>query len=171
MVPFASKTMYLLLAFVALPQVIAADISNEALTGHNSFRALHGASPLTWNGDLAAAANSWASRCVFEHSGGQVGAFGGTPPNRSSPVTLLTIYPTENLAAGAGGDFTVTDGINGWTDEAKDYDPQNPTYSHFTQVVWKGTKELGCALVDCPAGSIFPAEYGVRNVSLAVAAN
>jgi len=76
----------------------------------------------------------------------------------------LMIEPTENLAAGTGG-YTVTEGINAWTDEAKDYDPKNPTYSHFTQVVWKSTKELGCAMVDCPAGSIFPAEYGVRNLS------
>lgn len=71
---------------------------------------------------------------------------------------------TENLAAGTG-DYTVTDGINAWTDEAKDYDPKNPTYSHFTQVVWKGTTDLGCALVTCPAGSIFPAMWGVRTLS------
>ena len=70
----------------------------------------------------------------------------------------------ENLAAGSG-DYTVTDGINGWTAEDKDYDPKNPTYSHFTQVVWKGTKELGCAIVTCPAGSIFDAKFGVRVLS------
>jgi len=87
MISFASKTMYFFLALVALPQALA-DIRAEALAGHNNFRALHGASPLTWNGDLAAAANSWASRCVFQHSGGQVGAFGGTPSNGLSPVIL-----------------------------------------------------------------------------------
>ena len=76
---------------------------------------------------------------------------------------VLTVEPAENLAAGTGS-YTVTSGIKGWTDEAKDYDPQNPQYSHFTQVVWKGTKQLGCAFVDCPAGSIFPSQYGVRNV-------
>ena len=77
---------------------------------------------------------------------------------------VLMVEPTENLAAGTGG-YTVTEGINAWTDEAGDYDPNNPTYSHFTQVVWKSTTELGCAMVDCPAGSIFPAEYGVRTLS------
>ena len=79
--------MAVFLALVALPQVLAADISGEALAAHNSFRAQHGADALTWNGDLAAAADSWASRCVFEHSGGQVGAFGGTSSNGSSPTT------------------------------------------------------------------------------------
>ena len=79
------------LALVALPQVLA-DISAEALAGHNNFRALHGASPLTWNGDLAAAANSWASRCVFEHSGGQVGAFGGTRSDGLSPAASALMF-------------------------------------------------------------------------------
>ena len=67
----------------------------------------------------------------------------------------------ENLAAGSGS-YTVSDGIDAWNAEAKDYDPQNPTFSHFTQVVWKGTKEVGCAFVTCPPGSIFAASFGVR---------
>ncbi|KAF9654339.1 PR-1-like protein [Thelephora ganbajun] len=116
-------------------------ITKESLTGHNSFRALHGASPLTWNDSLAAAAQSWVSGCKFEHSGGKVGPFG------------------ENLAAGSGG-YTVTDAINGWTGEAKDYNPGNPVPSHFTQVVWKSTTEVGCAVITCPPGSIFDASYG-----------
>ena len=29
------------------------------------------------------------------------------------------------------------------------YDPGNPVPSHFTQVVWKGTTELGCAHALC----------------------
>jgi len=72
------------------------------------------------------------------------------------------------LAAGTG-DYTATDGINAWNDEAKDYDPNNPTYSHFTQVVWKATKEVGCAIVTCPGGSIFAASFGVRAISPAFA--
>jgi len=70
----------------------------------------------------------------------------------------------ENLAAGSGS-YTVSDGINAWNAEAKDYDPKNPTFSHFTQVVWKGTKEVGCAFVTCPPGSIFAASFGVRPLS------
>ena len=76
--PFAFKIVYFL-ALVALPQVLASTdaISEEALTRRNSFRALHGASALTWNKDLAAAAESLVSRCVFEDSGRKVGTFGG----------------------------------------------------------------------------------------------
>lgn len=41
-----------------------------------------------------------------------------------------------------------------------DYDPINPVPSHFTQVVWKETTEVGCAVQRC--NGIFPASYGVR---------
>jgi len=68
---------------------------------------------------------------------------------------------TENLAAGTGG-YSVADGIKGWTDELSSYNPQSPTYSHFTQVVWKGTEQLGCASFTCAPGKIFDIQYKVR---------
>jgi len=72
-----------------------------------------------------------------------------------------SVYFTENFAAGTGY-FNVTDMINSWMDEAVDYDPEDPQPSHFTQVVWKSTTYVGCAIVVCPPGSIFPEVYGVR---------
>nr|AOC97493.1 pathogenesis related protein 1 [Flammulina velutipes]WKW83177.1 PR1 [Flammulina filiformis] len=109
------------------------------LKGHNDVRANHGANALTWNNDLSAAAQKWADNCVFEHSGGVLGSFG------------------ENLSAGSG-DFSIAAGIKGWTDEVKDYNPSNPVASHFTQVVWKDTTEVGCAVASC--GGIFDSSFG-----------
>ena len=48
------------------------------LDTHNTFRAKHGASPLTWSDNLSSKAKEWAERCQFEHSGGSLGAFGGS---------------------------------------------------------------------------------------------
>ncbi|KAG9124400.1 hypothetical protein FRC07_011760 [Ceratobasidium sp. 392] len=122
------------------PEFISSAIqtmANAYLDAHNSFRAQHGARPLVWSPALAAKAQNWANGCVFKH--GSVG---------------------ENLAAGTGN-YGALNAVKGWTDEIKDYDPRNPKPSHFTQVVWKSSTQLGCAVKQCPPGSIFPAKFGV----------
>ncbi|WVN85088.1 uncharacterized protein L203_100230 [Cryptococcus depauperatus CBS 7841] len=101
---------------------------------HNKARAEHNAGEVTWDAKLAEYAANAASSCVFEHTGGPYG---------------------ENLAAGAGGDYNAASGFNAWYDEASEYDPQNPVYSHFTQVVWKGSTTIGCALHTCAGNTIF----------------
>jgi len=145
MAPISLNYLSVFLALAVISQALAAAVTSPAdinayLSGHNTFRAKHGAAALTWSDKLAAAAQKWASGCVFKHSGGSVGPYG------------------ENLAAGTGS-FSIANGISLWTNEAKDYNPSNPVPSHFTQVVWKATTQLGCALVTCPAGSIFDASY------------
>ncbi|KDQ15190.1 hypothetical protein BOTBODRAFT_174041 [Botryobasidium botryosum FD-172 SS1] len=109
------------------------------LTGHNTVRAQHGAEPLTWSDNLAEKAQQWSNGCVFQHSGGVLGAFG------------------ENLAAGTGSGYTIASGIKSWTDEASTYSFGVP--SHFTQVVWKGTTQVGCAFTMC--SGIFDASFGL----------
>ncbi|KAF8481227.1 CAP domain-containing protein [Russula ochroleuca] len=124
--------------------VSQADIT-AYLTAQNNIRGNHGAANLTWNADLSAKALSWASKCKFQHSDGTLGPFG------------------ENLAAGTGDAYTIASAVKSWTDEVSDYDPNNPQPSHFTQVVWKATTQVGCAYYNCSSGSIFPAEYGVAH--------
>jgi hypothetical protein len=88
-----------------------------------------------------------------------------TTPRVLTEVYRLTNHPllsmvfmfglVENLAAGSGG-ATIAQLFKLWTNESTSYDPSNPIPSHFTQVVWKGTTQLGCAIVNCPAGTVFP---------------
>ncbi|KAF8807576.1 PR-1-like protein, partial [Phlegmacium glaucopus] len=110
------------------------------LTAHNSVRAQHGAVPLTWSDTMASKAQQWANGCVFQHSGGTLGPYG------------------ENIAAGTGSDYDIAAAIKSWTDEVSQYNPNNPDPSHFTQVVWKATTQLGCAVQTC--NGIFPAMFG-----------
>ncbi|KAG7090345.1 hypothetical protein E1B28_009465 [Marasmius oreades] len=70
-------------------------------------------------------------------------------PGRQCPRGAVGPYGPENLAAGTGA-FNGVAGVKLWTNEAKDYNPKNPQTSHFTQVVWKNTKEVGCAIKTCP---------------------
>ncbi|RDX50221.1 PR-1-like protein [Lentinus brumalis] len=109
------------------------------LKGHNTVRAQHGAAALTWDENLAAKAQQWANGCVFQHSGGSLGPYG------------------ENLAAGTG-DYSIAAALKSWTDEVSSYDPNNPQPSHFTQVVWKSTKTVGCAVQTC--NGIFDPKFG-----------
>ncbi|KAF9478051.1 PR-1-like protein [Pholiota conissans] len=110
------------------------------LQAHNSVRAQHGAAPLTWNDNLSSKAQQWANNCVFKHSGGSLGPFG------------------ENLAAGTGSSYGISAAVKSWADEVSQYNPSNPVPSHFTQVVWKGTSEVGCAVQSC--SGIFDASFG-----------
>ncbi|CAE7119688.1 unnamed protein product [Rhizoctonia solani] len=107
----------------------------QYLDAHNNERAKHGAVALVWDDSLSASAQAWANQCKFEHS--QAG---------------------QNLAAGTGNPSAAT-AVGWWNDESKDYNPNNPQYSHWTQVVWKSTTRLGCAMSQCAPGTIFDASY------------
>ncbi|KAH9946689.1 CAP domain-containing protein [Amylocystis lapponica] len=114
---------------------------DQYLSDHNSFRAQHGAAALTWSNDLATAAQKWANGCQFKHSGGTLGPYG------------------ENLAAGTGSSYGIDAAIKSWTDEVSQYDSTNPQPSHFTQVVWKATTQVGCAVQEC--SGIFDPSFGL----------
>ncbi|PIL27968.1 transporter [Ganoderma sinense ZZ0214-1] len=116
-----------------------ADI-NAYLAAHNTVRAQHGAKNLAWDESLASAAQTWVNKCKFQHSGGSLGPYG------------------ENLAAGTGGAYNIAAAVKSWTNEVSQYNAQSPVPSHFTQVVWKGSQKVGCAVQEC--SGIFPPQYG-----------
>jgi uncharacterized protein YkwD len=123
----------------AVAPAFAQDISSEVLSKHNSLRAKHGVPALSWSGNLAGMAQDWANKCVFEHSSN-----GG-----------------ENLAQGDG--FPPSQFVQDWYDEIGQYDFNNPGFSsgtgHFTQVVWKSTKQVGCGLAQCSGGALLVCNY------------
>ncbi|CAG7853373.1 SubName: Full=Uncharacterized protein {ECO:0000313/EMBL:CCA77816.1} [Serendipita indica DSM 11827] len=110
-------------------QGAAGDIA-AYLAAHNSARSQHGASPVSWSDELAGFAQEWANNCQFQHSQGKFGRVG------------------ENLAAGTG-QYSIEDMVGDWVAEVTDYNPSNPKASHFTQVVWKATTQIGCAKQTC----------------------
>ncbi|KAF9550259.1 hypothetical protein EC957_001166 [Mortierella hygrophila] len=119
--------------------VLSQDEIKSVLGAHNKLRALHGAPALTWNANSAKFGDDWLKSCEFKHSGGKYG---------------------ENLAAGYKN-FPAA--VQAWYDEIKSYSFANPGFTgatgHFTQVVWKSSKTLGCAKRTCPKWNVYICEY------------
>jgi uncharacterized protein YkwD len=114
---------------------------------HNRFRAKHCAAALTWSTKLAEVAQRWANAlrdrgCQFGHSNGSYG---------------------ENLAAGTSGTLDPGSVVKMWYDEIAEYRFPDGGFSmktgHFTQVVWRGTKQVGCGRSQCKGMDIYVCEY------------
>ncbi|KAI8084979.1 CAP domain-containing protein [Halteromyces radiatus] len=108
---------------------------------HNTRRAKHRVSDLTWNQDAANFADSWVKRCSFQHS--QNHKYG------------------ENIAWGY---FTWDQVMKAWADdEEPKYNFQHGDFSeatgHFTQVVWKSTTSVGCAVNHCLGIPFYSCNY------------
>ncbi|MCP3102717.1 CAP domain-containing protein [Myxococcus sp. K15C18031901] len=125
----------------------------DMLAGHNATRASAkptpspALEPLTWDTSAEAVAQAHAAKCVFEHNGNR-GNLG------------------ENIYAATPGAADTRGVVQGWSDEVADYDyaantcAKDKQCGHYTQVVWRNTKRLGCATQTCtvnsPFGSRFP---------------
>jgi len=118
------------------------------LDSHNEMRAKHCAPPLTWSAKLTAYAQNWASSlrdrgCKFEHSRGN--KFG------------------ENLAGATAGVLDGSGVTKMWYDEVKLYNFKSGGFSmetgHFTQLVWRGTTQVGCAKAACNGMELWVCEY------------
>ncbi|KAG0145729.1 hypothetical protein CROQUDRAFT_45346 [Cronartium quercuum f. sp. fusiforme G11] len=99
------------------------------LAAHNKVRAQYGVQALTWDTTLEAFAKRVTSTCVWKH----------TENNQYG----------ENIAAGQSSlEAVVSDWVEGANEKAS-YVPSSPHYSHFTQVVWASSTQLGCAVTSC----------------------
>jgi hypothetical protein len=71
----------------------------------------------------------------------------------------------ENLFIGTAGRYGVADAVQAWASEKKYYrgqtlDPSSWYDSgHYTQIVWKNTKYIGCAKTECGGKIIVVCNY------------
>jgi hypothetical protein len=110
---------------------------------HNQLRAAAGVPPVTWDASLAAAADSYAAQLA------RTGTWGHSPP-ASRPGQ------GENLWMGTRGAFSVDQMIGSWASEGRRFRAGIfPAVSrtrnwadvgHYTQMIWRGTTRVGCAI-------------------------
>uniref|UniRef100_A0A8C7WRH7 SCP domain-containing protein n=1 Tax=Oryzias sinensis TaxID=183150 RepID=A0A8C7WRH7_9TELE len=104
------------------------EFQQEFLNAHNAYRALHGAPPLTYNKELCDEAQKWADECLKTRTLGHSDTKDG-----------------ENVYYTSG-----KDAVDEWYSEIKDYNFKTSGFQsgtgHFTQVVWKESKELGLGM-------------------------
>ncbi|UJR16902.1 hypothetical protein I4U23_003800 [Adineta vaga] len=105
---------------------------------HNKLRRRHGARALQLNNDLCNLAQKWANylaeKTQFKHSGTEY---------RGSKLGENLYYQSNPMEGGK-------ESTKAWYNEIKDYDFNRGEFSqatgHFTQLVWKESKEVGFGL-------------------------
>ncbi|KZV29579.1 pathogenesis-related protein PR-1-like [Dorcoceras hygrometricum] len=122
--------------------------SIQFLYGHNLVRATRLEMPLIWDSELEQYARWWAKQrqedCKAAHSFPEDGFKLG-----------------ENIYWGSGSTWTPTDAVRAWADEEKYYNygsnscVQGELCGHYTQIVWRNTRRIGCARVVCDTGDSF----------------
>jgi len=124
-----------------------------ALESHNRVRTKHHLSPLKWSNQLAKISQNWANQlgkgnhCQMYHRKGNIPF--GENLYRSSAIVWTDGRREINPVS-------IKDVVKVWMDEEKWYDYKNnrclpgKDCYHYTQAVWKGTTEVGCAMKVCP---------------------
>jgi len=121
----------------------AALLREAMLAGQNGARARLGLPPLTWNDSLAADARAYAEEMA------RTGRFEHSPQPRGNPPQ------GENLWTGTSRAYTYREMVGHWVEEGRFYRPLPVPASsstgefgdvgHYTQIVWRDTREVGCA--------------------------
>ena len=121
---------------------------------HNEVRAEVGVAGMTWSSALADLATGFIADCQFEHS------------SSSQRMNVAGFqYIGENLfASGGGAPPTGQQITDAWASEKADYDYNtnscNGVCGHYTQIVWRDSTDLGCAVKNCGGQFIVSCEYG-----------
>jgi pathogenesis-related protein 1 len=121
--------------------------SGEMLSAHNAIRSRVGIQPLLWSDNLAKFAQDWANtlleRKQFSH-------------RANSPYG-------ENLFEVVGTAASPLEVVEYWASEARGYDyPSNRCRGqcgHYTQIVWRNTKSVGCAVARAGRREVWVCNY------------
>ncbi len=127
----------------------ATPMQNRMLAAHNAVRAQLGEPPLTWSPALARYAQQWADHLASER------AF----YHRPNPRFGENLFMVEGDNALASPE----DVVRAWAGEARHYNERTNSCrgvcGHFTQIVWRSTREVGCAAAQSDGYEVWVCNY------------
>ena len=105
---------------------------------------------LRWSTTLASGAQTWANTCTYAHS---------QAPNVGENIYAGAV--SSGFPANVERDSVTSANQGGWADEFPFYNYAANTCAsgeqcgHYTQMVWRATTQVGCALKQCTTNSPF----------------
>ena len=124
----------------------------DVLMAHNQIRAAANVPPMTWNAGLAEGAARWAEHLA-----------------RSGYMMHSQSKEGENIWMGTSGAFSHALMVGDWANEGRFYRAGYfPNISstgnwqdvgHFTQMVWRDTRQLGCAVASRGGWDVLVCRY------------
>jgi pathogenesis-related protein 1 len=122
--------------------------AREMLAAHNAVRQKTGVPPFRWSNTLAARAEAWAKTLA------------------ATGASKMQGIPGQNIGYTSRGRINATGIVAAWAAEAANYDHEKNacidsgrSCHHYTQVVWKDTGYLGCAITHDKDRDIWVCDY------------
>jgi Cysteine-rich secretory protein family len=132
------------------------NVAQAILDRHNFYRNQVGVPQLSWSPKLERDAQNWANHLA---------SLGGNQLIHSQERDGAG----ENLWMGTSGAYGFTQMVDGWGEEKQYFKPGNfPDVSttgnwtdvgHYTQMVWRNTTEVGCAVASAGGNDILVCRY------------
>lgn len=144
---------------VEAPAASPTDFQSTALYHHNVHRANNSVSDLTWDSTMAEYAATVAASCVYAHDltpggggyGQNIAVYGSSGDADANTSSMIAMAATDMWYNGEVNLF-----LPSYYGEANPDFSNFEKWGHYTQMVWKSTTGVGCAVQCCAAGTIFP---------------
>ncbi len=146
------KRVFLLCMLPALSAQAGEFDTSEMLVAHNQWRARVGTPVLIYSSELAASSQRWAdhlkaaNQCKMQHS---------KPDGKYGENLYWASAVRWSDGKREVQQISPQKVVDAWGSEVKDYNysrntcAQGKMCGHYTQVVWKSTRSVGCAFAVC----------------------
>ena len=136
---------------------VLGELKERFLATHNEVRKIYGLNDLEWDNNIARYAQEWAeylkknNKCEMKHR-----SWLNMTAGKDYGENLAWNWTSRPTPSGVYV-FTPEKSNYGWSKECVDYDYSSNSCKgkqcgHFTQVVWRSTKKVGCGVATCDGG-------------------